>query len=126
MMRRRACASALRCAAGVSATYRRPARICLTRPSAAETSWGERVCGRPTAVLLTRGVAAAAGVGAGAADSGRPARAVAQAYAQQDPSGARADYVRVKGDGDTSGGTTTHVMASTRGGHGTASASAAV
>lgn len=55
----------------------------------------------------------------------RPASAVAQAFAQQDPSGARIDYVAVRGDGDTSG-KETRVTASTQGGSAKASAAAAV
>lgn len=55
----------------------------------------------------------------------RPASAAAQAFARQDPSGARHDFVSVDGDGDTSG-QETRVSASTEGGQGRASAAAAV
>ncbi|MFL5893696.1 MAG: choice-of-anchor P family protein [Thermoleophilaceae bacterium] len=75
-------------------------------------------------VVMLAGVAA--GLAAtGHAGTGRPASAIAEAYARQDPSGVRVDYVNVDGDGNTKGDNT-HVAASTRGGHGTASASAVV
>ena len=60
-----------------------------------------------------------------ASGSARPATAVAQAFARQDPSGARQDFVSVRGNGDTSG-QQTRVTASTSGGKGSATAAAAV
>src|SRR3954468_3657225 len=55
----------------------------------------------------------------------RPAAAVAQAYARQDPSGATRDAVSVSGNGDRSG-RETRVTASTRNGKASASAAGAV
>lgn len=72
-------------------------------------------------------VAALAAIGATASgDTGaRPASASAQAFARQQPNGARLDYVSVDGDGDTAGDAT-HVHAAIDGGHASSSATAAV
>lgn len=60
-----------------------------------------------------------------ASERPRPATAAAQAFAEQAPSGARIDFVAVKGDGDVPG-RQTRVTASTARGKGRATAAAAV
>src|SRR3954454_2925078 len=81
---------------------------------------------RTRAAILALAVLGALGVNAfGDAAGGNPAHASAQAFARQDPGGARRDFVSVTGDGDTAG-EATHVTATTARGKGSATASVAL
>ena len=64
---------------------------------------GSKLIPAALAALLAVAFAVAA---ATAADRSRPATAVAAAFARQEPSGARFDYVSVTGDGETAGDNT--------------------
>lgn len=75
--------------------------------------------------LLTLAALAVVVASSLAATRSRPAGAAAAAFARQDASGARHDFVSVSGDGETSG-RETRVTASTDGGRARASAAAAV
>jgi murein DD-endopeptidase MepM/ murein hydrolase activator NlpD len=81
--------------------------------------------GRIAAFVVLVALAIVVASALGATTRARPASAAAQAFARQDPSGARRDFVSVNGDGDTSGDQT-RVTAATDGGSAKASAAAAV
>jgi murein DD-endopeptidase MepM/ murein hydrolase activator NlpD len=76
------------------------------------------------ALVAVCAVSATAAAASGEAGKAQPASASAQAFARQDASGARHDFVSVSGDGGTAGDAT-GVKTSTDGGRGTATATAA-
>jgi len=76
-------------------------------------------------LLVLAGLTVAVATSFAAASRSRPARAVAEAFARQEPNGAQHDLVTATGDADHSG-RSTRATASTRGRSATAAAFAAV